>query len=175
MAEAERAKITFELVTPTALAVSEDVDMVVVPGVEGDFGVLPGHTPTLTTMRPGVINMYIGSEISKSLFVEGGFAEANPEGCTVLAEGVTDIADISAADAQARMAAAKDALAKSHDAAAESEVKVAEAMLMAVSGNPTQHQACYLVVPSALQPQKQFDGETKASLSSKPAFLAAMI
>jgi F-type H+-transporting ATPase subunit epsilon len=139
MAEAERAKVTFELVTPTALAVSEDVDMVVVPGIEGDFGVLPGHIPTLTTMRPGVINMYIGGEISKSLFVEGGFAEANPEGCTVLAEGATDIVEISPEDAQIRIAAAKDALANSHDAAAENEVKVAEAMVMAVSVNPTHH------------------------------------
>ena len=139
MAEAERAKITFELVTPTALAVSEDVDMVVVPGIEGDFGVLPGHTPTLTTMRPGVINMYISGKISKSLFVEGGFAEANSEGCTVLAEGATDIANISAEDAQVRLAAARDALANSHGAAAENEVKVAEAMVMAVSVNPTQH------------------------------------
>ena len=139
MAEAERAKVTFELVTPTALAVSEDVDMVVVPGIEGDFGVLPGHIPTLTTMRPGVINMYIGGEISKSLFVEGGFVEANPEGCTVLAEGATDIVEISPEDAQIRIAAAKDALANSHDAAAENEVKVAEAMVMAVSVNPTHH------------------------------------
>jgi F-type H+-transporting ATPase subunit epsilon len=139
MAEAERAKVTFELVTPTALAVSEDVDMVVVPGIEGDFGVLPGHIPTLTTMRPGVIDMYIGGEISKSLFVEGGFAEANPEGCTVLAEGATDIVEISPEDAQIRIAAAKDALANSHDAAAENEVKVAEAMVVAVSVNPTHH------------------------------------
>jgi F-type H+-transporting ATPase subunit epsilon len=139
MAEAERAKVTFELVTPTALAVSEDVDMVVVPGIEGDFGVLPGHIPTLTTMRPGVINIYIGGEISKSLFVEGGFAEANPEGCTVLAEGATDIVEISPEDAQIRIAAAKDALANSHDAAAENEVKVAEAMVVAVSVNPTHH------------------------------------
>ena len=139
MAEAERAKVTFELVTPTALAVSENVDMVVVPGIEGDFGVLPGHIPTLTTMRPGVINMYIGGEISKSLFVEGGFAEANPEGCTVLAEGATDIVEISPEDAQIRIAAAKDALANSHDAAAENEVKVAEAMVVAVSVNPTHH------------------------------------
>ena len=139
MAGIERTKVKFELVTPSALAVSENVEMVVIPGVEGDFGILAGHTPVLSTIRPGVINMYIDDKISKSIFVEGGFAEANPEGCTVLAEGVTDIADISAADAQARMAAAKDALAKSNDAAAENEVKVAEAMLMAVSGDPTKH------------------------------------
>ncbi|HIF61058.1 MAG TPA: ATP synthase F1 subunit epsilon [Rhodospirillales bacterium] len=134
-----KTKVVFELVTPTALAVSEDVDMVVVPGIEGDFGVLPGHTLVLTTIRPGVISMYIGDEITKSLFVEGGFAEANPEGCTVLAEGVTDIAEISAEDAQARLVAARDALVNSDDTTADNEVKVAEAMVIAAGGNATQH------------------------------------
>ena len=139
MADIERTKVKFELVTPSALAVAENVDMVVIPGVEGDFGILPGHTPVLSTIRPGVINMYIEDKISKSVFVEGGFAEANPEGCTVLAEGATDIADISTADAQARVAGAKDALSKSNGVAAENEVKDAEAMLMAVSDDPTKH------------------------------------
>ena len=139
MADIVKTKVVFELVTPTALAVSEDVDMVVIPGIEGDFGVLPGHTPVLTTIRPGVISMYIGDEITKSLFVEGGFAEANPEGCTVLAEGATDITEISAEDAQARLVAARDALVNSDDTTADNEVKVAEAMVIAVGGNATQH------------------------------------
>ncbi len=139
MANIAKTKVVFELVTPTALAVSEDVDMVVVPGIEGDFGVLPGHTLVLTTIRPGVISMYIGDKITKSLFVEGGFAEANPEGCTVLAEGATDIAEISAEDAQARLVAARDALVNSDDTTADNEVKVAEAMVIAAGGNATQH------------------------------------
>ena len=139
MADIAKTKVVFELVTPTALAVSEDVDMVVVPGIEGDFGVLPGHTPVLTTIRPGVISMYIGDEITKSLFVEGGFAEANPEGCTVLAEGATDITEISAEDAQARLVVARDALVNSDDTTADNEVKVAEAMVIAAGGNATQH------------------------------------
>ena len=139
MADIANTKVIFELVTPTALAVSKDVDMVVIPGIEGDFGVLPGHTPVLTTIRPGVISMYIGDEITKSLFVEGGFAEANPEGCTVLAEGATDIAEISAEDAQARLVAARDALVNSDDTTADNEVKVAEAMVIAAGGNATQH------------------------------------
>ena len=54
MADAENSMVVFKLVTPTALAVSENVDMVVVPGIDGDFGVLPGHTPVLTTIRPGL-------------------------------------------------------------------------------------------------------------------------
>ena len=139
MADIVKTKVVFELVTPTALAVSEDVDMVVVPGIEGDFGVLPGHTPVLTTIRPGVISMYMGDEITKSLFVEGGFAEANPEGCTVLAEGATDITEISAEDARTRLVAARDAIVNSDDATADNEVKVAEAMVIAAGGNATQH------------------------------------
>ena len=139
MAEAENTKVVFELVTPMALAVSENVDMVVVPGIDGDFGVLPGHSPVLTTIRPGLIKIYINGEVTKSLFVEGGFAEANVKGCTVLAEGVTDILDISAEDAQARLAAARDAVTDKNGAMAKNEVKVAEAMVMAARGNNTQH------------------------------------
>ena len=66
MAETAVSKIIFELVTPTLLAVSEEVDMVVVPGVEGDFGVLRGHTPLLTTIRPGVVDIYVSEEVVKS-------------------------------------------------------------------------------------------------------------
>jgi F-type H+-transporting ATPase subunit epsilon len=139
MADTAANKVTFELVTPTALAVSEDVDMVVVPGVDGDFGVLPGHSPVLTTVRPGVINMYTNGAITKSLFVEGGFAEANPEGCTVLAEGATDVAEISASDAEARLAAAREARSSSDDDVAETELRIAEAMVLAAGGNATKH------------------------------------
>ena len=138
MAEVENTKVVFELVTPMALVVSENVDMVVVPGIDGDFGVLPGHSPVLTTIRPGLIKIYTNGEVIKSLFVEGGFAEANVKGCTVLAEGVTDILDISAEDAQARLAAARDAVT-GKNGATKNEVKVAEAMVMAASGNNTQH------------------------------------
>jgi F-type H+-transporting ATPase subunit epsilon len=140
MADIENTKVLFELVTPMVLAVSEDVDMVVVPGVDGDFGVLPGHTPVLTTIRPGVINMYTESKVTKSLFVEGGFAEVNPQGCIVLAEAVIDVAEIFAGDAQARLATARDELLNNiNDASAKNEVKVAKAMVMAAGGNSTQH------------------------------------
>jgi F-type H+-transporting ATPase subunit epsilon len=140
MADIENTKVLFELVTPMVLAVSEDVDMVVVPGVDGDFGVLPGHTSVLTTIRPGVINMYTESKVTKSLFVEGGFAEVNPQGCIVLAEAVIDVAEISAGDAQARLATARDELLNNiNDASAKNEVKVAKAMVMAAGGNSTQH------------------------------------
>jgi len=78
----------FELVTPERLVRSEDVHMVVVPGTEGDFGVLQGHAPLMSTVRDGNIEIYRSSmsETPETIRVEGGFAEVNERGLTVLAE-----------------------------------------------------------------------------------------
>ena len=76
-------KVAFELVSPERLVVSMPVDMVVVPGGEGDFGVLPGHAPLIASVRPGVIEIYDGREVSDRIFVAGGFAEVTRERCTV--------------------------------------------------------------------------------------------
>lgn len=78
--------VQFELVTPEQLLVSRAVDMVVVPGTEGNFGVLPGHSPLISTIRPGTIDVYEGNTIAERIFVAGGLAEVTPEGCTVLAD-----------------------------------------------------------------------------------------
>lgn len=79
----------FELVTPTALVRSEDVYMVSVPGSEGDFGVLEGHAPFMSTVKAGDLLIYksAGGEPEK-LAIEGGFAEVNEAGLTILAEKV---------------------------------------------------------------------------------------
>ena len=79
-------RIGFELVSPEKLLLSEDVEMVVVPGGEGNFGVLPGHALFISTVRPGVIEVYEGNRVSERIFVSGGFAEVTPERCTVLAD-----------------------------------------------------------------------------------------
>ena len=68
-------KVQFELVSPEKLLLSEAVDMVVVPGSEGNFGVLPGHSLLISTVRPGFIDVYDGAVISERIFVSGGFAE----------------------------------------------------------------------------------------------------
>ena len=136
MADTGHQKIAFDLVTPTALAISEPVDMVVVPGAEGDIGVLPGHTPLITTLRPGVVDVHNGGRVTQSLFVTGGFAEATAERCTVLAESVESIAEVTAQDAQARLAAAREALnaARGGDtSAAEAQVRAADALVQAVA------------------------------------------
>jgi len=80
-------QVLFELVTPERLLVSQPVDMVVVPGTEGNFGVLPGHAPLISTIRPGTIDIYQDrTTIIQRIFVAGGIAEVTPEGCTVLAD-----------------------------------------------------------------------------------------
>jgi len=86
--------VQFELVSPERLLLSEEVEMVVVPGAEGDFGVLPGHTPVISTVRPGVIHIFEGGAVKTRIFVAGGFAEVTAERCTVLAEEAVLLDDI---------------------------------------------------------------------------------
>ena len=82
------ADLHFELVTPERLVRSESVYMVVVPGTEGDFGVLAGHAPYMSTLRNGDIAIYPRSmgDTPERIAVEGGFAEVNERGLTILAE-----------------------------------------------------------------------------------------
>lgn len=83
----------FELVTPEKLLRSEAVHMVVVPGTEGEFGVLEGHAPVMSVIRPGDLVVYSGpNTISGRIHVEGGFAEVNERGLTVLAEAASEAA-----------------------------------------------------------------------------------
>src|SRR5205823_11813310 len=80
-------RFQFELVTPERLLASIEVEMVVVPGTEGNFGVLSGHSPLISSIRPGTIDVYeTRPTISERIFVVGGIAEVTPERCTVLAE-----------------------------------------------------------------------------------------
>ena len=82
---------TFELVTPARLVRSEVVYQVDVPGTEGDFGVLEGHAPVLTTIRDGALRVYkTAGAAPEEVRVEGGFAEVSAKGLTVLTEQVID-------------------------------------------------------------------------------------
>ncbi|MBB4639753.1 ATP synthase F1 subunit epsilon [Rhizorhapis suberifaciens] len=83
----------FELVTPAKLVRSEEVYMVVVPGSEGDFGVLEGHAPFMSTIRDGAIQVFTSANANaapETLMIEGGFAEVNEKGLTVLAEKIDE-------------------------------------------------------------------------------------
>src|SRR6516164_9912938 len=79
-------RLQFELVTPERLLLSEMVEMVVVPGTEGNFGVLPGHAPLISTIRPGMIEIYEGQTVTRQIFIVSGIAEVTPERCTILAD-----------------------------------------------------------------------------------------
>ena len=94
--------VQFELVTPERLIVSREVEMVVVPGSEGKFGVLPGHSPLISTIRPGTIDIYEGRTVAERIFVVGGIAEVTPNRCTVLADEAVapDSLDRGALDAE---------------------------------------------------------------------------
>ena len=82
----KQGKIEIEIVTPAKLLFSERTDLVVIPGGEGDFGVLTGHAPLLSQVRPGTIDIYEGDKVSAQIFVEGGFVDVTAKRCTVLAE-----------------------------------------------------------------------------------------
>jgi F-type H+-transporting ATPase subunit epsilon len=100
--------VQFELVSPERLIVSAEVEMVVVPGTEGNFGVLPGHSPLISTIRPGTIDIYQGGAITERIFVVGGIAEVTPERCTVLADEAMapDALDRAASEAELQTAEA---------------------------------------------------------------------
>jgi F-type H+-transporting ATPase subunit epsilon len=86
------AKISFDLVSPENLVFNDEVGMIIVPGKDGDFGVLPGHSKVMSSLRPGRVMVYgEDKNLLKSFFVSGGFAEVNPEKCIVLAESVDEI------------------------------------------------------------------------------------
>src|SRR5258708_9314136 len=91
-------KVQCELVSAEKLLLSEAVAMVVVPGSEGNFGVLPGHSLLISTVRPGIIDVYSDepTQISERIFVSGGFAEVTPERCTVLADEAMPLSSLDA-------------------------------------------------------------------------------
>lgn len=130
-------KVEFELVSPERLLLSQAVDMVVVPGVEGNFGVLPRHAPMISTIRPGVIDVYEGKTIVERIFVAGGIAEVTPQRCTVLAERAIAVGEIDKPALERQLANlredARDAKDETVRKAAASEVEVIEAMLKATA------------------------------------------
>ena len=149
-------KFQFELVSPERLLLSEPVDIVVVPGGDGNFGVLAGHSLLISTVRPGVIDVYEGQAVTQRIFVAGGFAEVTPERCTVLADEAVPVEDLEVAgvemelrDLEAASANLRDQLgctvagAPEHDAAAaelrnvERRLAAANAKLDAARGATT--------------------------------------
>jgi F-type H+-transporting ATPase subunit epsilon len=103
--------IELEIVSPERLLLARPVDMVVMPGSEGDLGVLGGHAPMIILLRGGVIALHEGGRVTDRLFVAGGFAEITPERVTVLADEAQPVAEVSRAAAQTRLTEAQAQLA----------------------------------------------------------------
>lgn len=119
----------FELVSPEKLLISEEVSHVVVPGVEGEFGVLAHHAPLLSVLRPGVVKVYKteGGEPER-LFVRGGCADVNPKGLTILADEAMPMSefDVSKLDAAIKDAEEDAADAQSDELKRRAEDKLAQ-------------------------------------------------
>jgi F-type H+-transporting ATPase subunit epsilon len=105
----------FELVTPERMALSEDVAEVVVPGVEGEFTVLPGHAPVISALRPGVIEVALPDASKTRIFVKGGFAEVDAGHLTVLAERALPVEEMDAVVVAAELEAAEAEFAAAGD------------------------------------------------------------
>lgn len=102
-------KLNFALVSPERELFHGDVDQVVVPGAEGDFGVLAEHAPVMSVIKPGALRI-INDGSERRIFVNGGFADVTPEGLTVLAEEAVDLGEIDAAKVEQDLKNAQDDL-----------------------------------------------------------------
>ena len=124
------AKISFDLVSPENLIFNEEVGMVIVPGKDGDFGVLPGHSKLMSSLRPGRIMIYSeDNNLLKSFFVSGGFAEVNPEKCIILAESVDDMSVLDKSKIQNTI----QDLEKLDDSKSKDQLLIANAKLDAIN------------------------------------------
>ena len=138
-------KLLFELVSPERLLLSQEVEMVVVPGTEGNFGALPRHAPLLSLVRPGVIDVYATRQagVSQRLFVAGGYAEVMPERCTVLASEAVPLGEIDRARIDAQLKELNEDLTDAPDEAARraiaGRIATAEAKIRAISASGPAH------------------------------------
>jgi len=119
-------KITFDLVSPERLLLSEEADMVTLPGSEGYFGVLAGHSPVISTLKPGVIEVKGGPQGERRYFVSSGFADVSAEKLTVLAEEAIPMESVDAALLDKRIADAEEDIlqAKTDEARAKAVAAV---------------------------------------------------
>jgi F-type H+-transporting ATPase subunit epsilon len=137
--------VNLEIVSPEKLLLSRDVDMVVIPALEGDMGVLEGHAPMMVILRGGIVSLYTGDQVTDTLFVAGGFAEVTPERCTVLAGEAMPVDEIERSEAEKRLLDAEEAMGQvdGNDPVDEElaleRVHSARAMLEALDGLLTGH------------------------------------
>lgn len=105
----------FELVSPERLLLSEQVEQVVVPGTEGEFGVLKNHSPFMSTIKPGLLKVLKGGGETTEYFVRGGFADVSNSGLTVLAEQAVPVTELDREDLAQQIKAAQEDLNDAKD------------------------------------------------------------
>jgi F-type H+-transporting ATPase subunit epsilon len=108
----------FELITPERMVLSADAAQVLVPGVEGEFTVLPGHAPVISALRPGVVDAALADTRKVRVFVKGGLAEVDADRVTVLAERAIPVEAMDAETVAAELQTAEAELAAAGDDAA---------------------------------------------------------
>ena len=129
-----------EIVSPERLLLSRPVDMVTMPGLEGDLAALGGHAPMIVVLRGGVVTLTEGGRATDRLYVAGGFAEITADRCTVLADEAIPVNEIDRAEAQRRLDAAQaqyeaaDKLDITEIDAAMDRIQAARAMVDAAAG-----------------------------------------
>jgi len=103
-------KLHFSLVSPAKEVFSGDVDHVIAPGTDGEFGVLPKHAPFMSTLKNGVVRVLEGETVAMRIFVRGGFADVTPEGLTILAEEAVNLAECDATSVADQLQQTKEKL-----------------------------------------------------------------
>jgi F-type H+-transporting ATPase subunit epsilon len=125
--------LKFELVTPERIALAGDARQVVVPGLEGEFTVLPGHAPVISQLRPGVIEVTLADAPRTRMFVKGGIAELAGDRLVVLAERALEEDAMDATIIAAELEVAEAELASATDDAAKLSAAFAVARLRAMA------------------------------------------
>jgi F-type H+-transporting ATPase subunit epsilon len=126
-----------QIVSPAKLVVDGYVPMAEIPGLEGDFGVLPGHAPLFSMLRPGVITVHQNDGSKRRFFAATGYADVSPTQCTVLSDHINDLADMSLHEAEEALREARYASEQAKDeqtkVEAEKLIAMAEALVVALA------------------------------------------
>ena len=96
-------KTNFELITPSQRMISQEIEMVVIPGSEGHFGVLPLHAHTLSTLNRGIVTLYENGSSIDNVIIDGGIADVTPSGCSILVERAENLNDLKQSEIQNRL------------------------------------------------------------------------
>ena len=134
--QAAKRSFPLKVISPNKVVIDAQVKSVEIPGAEGDFGVLSGHAPFFSMLRPGVIRLDLATEGKRNFFATSGFADVTPNGCTIISERIQDVREIAPDTAREALAAAEKDFSEATDAeekvAAEKRIVAAKELLRAI-------------------------------------------